>query len=71
MTRGNTTSSPKKKNQRQTSTSPRKTRKGLWITLQQDSALVELELTTGLSQSEHLRRALDLYFEHIGGRETK
>lgn len=41
--------------------STRMQRKHLWITTQQQELLRILELKTGLSQSEHMRRALDNY----------
>jgi hypothetical protein len=40
-------------------------KKNLWLTTQQDILLKELEWITGLSQSEHIRRALDDYLKKM------
>lgn len=40
-------------------------RKHLWISSQQNELLAVLERKTGISQSEHMRRAMDCYREEL------
>lgn len=40
-------------------------KKSLWISLKQNEELKKLEVATDLSQSEHMRRALDMYFQQF------
>lgn len=50
----------------------KKVKKNLWVSPRQDKALKNLERITSLSQSEHIRRALDRYLENLelGGNES-